>query len=332
MPKEIVEKIKIEIDKAKSILLHCHPSPDPDSVGSSLAMKLALEQLGKKVTLIQGDSMVPEAFEFPGVNTIVKKNFFEIDLKEFDLFIIQDSGSIDRVSEKGSVVFPDEFMTIVIDHHASNPGYGKINLILPNYPATAQILYDLFGELGVKIDHDIALNLFIGIYTDTGGFKYRESSPETLRIAAELAKIAPDYSKVMYIMENSRRKEGLIFESLALSSLKTYFNDEFAIVSVNYDDLQKNKILDEDIFTGYISSKIKSIKGVDFAGTFVEVQPNMVKISLRSGNPDKFDVSKLAVALGGGGHKSASGIKLKMDIPSAIEKVVNTIKELYNLK
>src|SRR3989344_9571766 len=83
-----------EIKKANSILLHCHPSPDPDSVGSVLAMKFALESLGKKVTVIQGDSEIPQAFmHFPGAGDIVQKSFDEMDLKEFDLFIILDSGS-----------------------------------------------------------------------------------------------------------------------------------------------------------------------------------------------------------------------------------------------
>src|SRR3954463_13074656 len=91
--------ILAEIEKASSILLHCHPSPDPDSVGSALAMKFALEQLGKKVTVIRGDSEIPQAFmHFPGAGDIQSKSFGEVDLKNFDLFIIQDSGSPEMIS------------------------------------------------------------------------------------------------------------------------------------------------------------------------------------------------------------------------------------------
>src|SRR4051812_38019854 len=104
--KEQAPIILAEIKKAKSILLHCHPSPDPDSVGSALAMKFALEGLGKKVTVIKGDSDIPEAFNhFPGALEIMAKNFFEIDLSQFDIFIVQDSASIEMISRRGKIEF-----------------------------------------------------------------------------------------------------------------------------------------------------------------------------------------------------------------------------------
>lgn len=328
MSEEIVKDIKSEIDKAGSILLHCHPSPDPDSVGSALAMKLALEQLGKKVTLIKGDSEIPKDFAFPSVETITQKSFDEIKLEDFDLFIILDSASIDRISSKTKIEFPESLMTIVIDHHASNIGYGKINLIDSSYPATAQILFDLFGYMNIKIDHDIALNLFMGIYTDTGGFRYRGSTARTLEIASILAKQAPDFTETILIMENNNRKEKIIFEGLALSSIKTFLNDKLGVVSISYDELVKNNIKEEDILTGFISNKIKSIKGMEIGATLIEVSPDLIKISFRS---DSHDISKLAVALGGGGHKSAAGVKVAMPLLEATEKVVKTVKEMYNL-
>ena len=178
--------ILVEIKKAKSILLHCHPSPDPDSVGSALAMKFALESLGKKATVIRGDSEIPQAFmHFPGADQIVPKNFGEVDLKEFDLFISLDTAAIDRISTLGKLEFPASLFVIDIDHHRTNPGFGAINLIESSYPATAQILFDLFKEWGVPITADMAYNLFIGIYTDTGAFKYRETTVKTFAIAAE---------------------------------------------------------------------------------------------------------------------------------------------------
>ena len=104
--KKLAPEILDVIKKSESILLHCHPSPDPDSVGSALAMKFALQSLGKKVTIIAGDSPVPSAFShFPGFAEIIPKNFFEIDLAAFDLFIIQDSGSLDRISKKAQLFF-----------------------------------------------------------------------------------------------------------------------------------------------------------------------------------------------------------------------------------
>jgi phosphoesterase RecJ-like protein len=329
--KDIAPEILKEIKKAKSILLHCHPSPDPDSVGSALATKFALEQLGKKITVIKGDSDIPKAFDFPGVETIVSKNYFEVDLKNFDLFIIQDTGSLQMISTKAEIVFPEHLMTIVIDHHASNTGYAKLNCIDSTYPATGQLLFDLFTEMGINIDHDIALNLLMGIYTDTGGFKYGGDMVETLRIASVLAKKAPEFTKVINTMENSNRKESLIFEGTALSSFRTYCGGKLGIVSVSNDEILKNSFNDDDMFTGLIANKVKSIIGIEISAILVEKEPNLVKVSIRSRDALKYDISKLALALGGGGHKAAAGVKMKMTLSEAISKLVNTTKEIYNI-
>jgi phosphoesterase RecJ-like protein len=328
-----------EIQKAKNILLHCHPNPDPDSVGSSLAMKLVLEQMGKKVTLIKGDSNIPKAFVFPGVETITQKNYFEIDIKDFDLFIILDSGSVDMISRrskeygKDSVVFPENLTTVVIDHHASNKGYGKINCVDTAYPASAQILYDLFKEMNIKIDHDIALNLFMGIYTDTGAFKYEYDCDmaETIKIASELALLAPDYRKTIFTMENSNSKEAIIFEGLAFSSLKTFCDGKIAITSVSFDEIEKNGITEDDLSSSEVVNTIKSIIGFDIAVSMVEKKKGSIKLSFRTRDKEKYDVSKLAVALGGGGHKGAAATNLNMTTKEAIDKVVETAQKLYNL-
>jgi phosphoesterase RecJ-like protein len=329
--KNIAPEILKEIKKANSILLHCHPSPDPDSVGSALATKFALEQLGKKVTIIKGDSDIPSAFVFPGVETIIPKNYFEIDLKDFDLFIIQDTGSTQMISALGEIVFPDHMMTITIDHHASNIGYAKLNCIDSTYPATGQLLFDLYNEMGIKIDYNIALNLFMGIYTDTGGFRYGGNMVETLRVASLLAKIATDFQKTIYHMDNSNRKESLIFEGILLSSFRTYLGDRLGIVFISNEEIIKNGFNSDDMFTGSVSNKIKSIIGVEISAVLVEKEPNLVKISIRSRDAQRFDISKLAVALGGGGHKAAAGVKLKMSLNDAIDKLVNTTKEIYNI-
>lgn len=326
-----MDQIKTAIENSKNVLLHCHPSPDPDSVGSALAMKFALEQLGKKVTLIKGDSDIPKAFSFPGIDSIVQKNFFEIDLKEFDLFIILDSGSKEMISNKAEIIFPEHLNTLVIDHHFSNKGFGKVNFVDSSYSSCCELLFNIFKFLGINITHDIALNLFIGIYTDTGGFRYGKNGDKTLKVASELASIAPDYQKVISIMENSNTKESLVFEALAMSSIKTFFDDKFVIASIRYEDLVKNNIKDDDRFTGGIINKIKSVVTTQIALTIVEVEPNSLKLSFRTRDENIFDVSKIAVALGGGGHKPAAGAKLKMSVPDAIEKVVNMAKEIYNL-
>jgi phosphoesterase RecJ-like protein len=322
---QILEAIK----KAKNILLHLHPRPDGDSVGSSLAMKGALEGMRKSVTLIKGDSILPAYLShLPGFNTIVEKNIFEIDLSQFDLFIIQDSAALEKVTGLGEIVFPSTLKTVVIDHHASNQSFGEINLIDPSYPAVCQMLVDLFNEWKIAISHDMAICLFAGMYTDTGGFKYSGVSSKTFSAAAQLVAIAPDCNKAISLMENQNTKEKIAYEALALSSISTHLNDTLAISAVSFEQLKEKGIPREEA-KGEIANILKSVVGWEIGASLVEEAPNEVKLSMRAKIGSEYDLSKVALALGGGGHKAAAGVSLKMSLNEALEKVVGTIKSLY---
>ncbi len=330
--KEKAPLILEEVKKATSILLHCHPSPDPDSVGSALAMKFALEQMGKSVTVIRGDSEIPSAFShFPGVASIVPKNFLETDLTEFDLFIAQDSGSIEMISRKGEVVFPSTLKVIVIDHHRTNLGYGSLNLVDSSYPATAQILFDLFKEWNVKLTSEIAANLFIGTYTDTGGFKFEGTNSHTFRAASELAEVFPDFPKLIDAMENSSTPGALAFQGHALASTETFLNGTLALSAVPFSFLAKESIDPEDSGAGMISTIMKKVGSWGIVGSMVELEPGRTKVSFRCRDSNTYDVSKLAVALGGGGHKAAAAALIALPLDEAKKLVVTKVKEVYNL-
>lgn len=321
-----------EIKKASSILLHCHPLPDPDSVGSVLAMKSVLEQMGKKVTAIRGDSDIPKGFmHFPGVSTIQSKTFSKVELKDFDLFISLDSGSENMVSQEKPPVFPLAIKTIVIDHHATNEEYGEINLVDTTSPAAAFVLFQLFELWNVTMTHDIALNLFMGIYTDTGGFRYPPTDYRVIEAASKLAKIAPDFTETIFTMENSQSKESIYFQALALSSVETFLGDNIAIATVSYDEIVAKKIPDECVRGISISNILKSVIGWNVGVSMIERKPGEVKASFRTRDRDAYDVSKLAAAVGGGGHRASSGAVLKMSLDEAKSLVVAKAKELYNL-
>ncbi|MBP6858235.1 MAG: bifunctional oligoribonuclease/PAP phosphatase NrnA [Candidatus Pacebacteria bacterium] len=324
--------ILAEIQKAKSILLHCHPSPDPDSVGSALAMKFAVEQLGKKATVIKGDSDIPQAFmHFPGAKDIVMKNFFEVDLSEFDLFLCLDTAALGRVSTIGAVEFPSSLKVVDIDHHPTNPGFGTINLIEASYPATAQILFDLFKEWNIEITSDIAANLFVGIYTDTGGLKFSGVTPQTFQAAGELAAQCPNFSRIISVMENSNTVSDLHFKGLALTALEPMLGGKVGLAVVSLDELLAKNIADDSVSAGSISSVLRTVGEFDVVGALIEAEPGMVRASFRSKDANTFDVSALAAAFGGGGHRAAAGTLIALPLAEAKQKVVEKIKELYNL-
>jgi phosphoesterase RecJ-like protein len=334
---EIKEKaplILAEIRKAKSILLHCHPSPDPDSVGSALAMKFAIEQLGVKATVIKGDSDIPEAFmHFPGADQILMKSFWEIDPNDYDLFIIVDSALSGVSRLKPITELPSSMMVINIDHHKTNKGDGKINLVDPSYPAVAQLLYDLFIEMGMNITPEIAGNLFMGIYSDTGGFKYEGVNPATYSSVAELIRIRPDFSRMVAVMENSNTIDDLTFKGLALVSMETACDNNILLSVIPFSSIESKKIPDISISAGKVSTELRTIKGFGLFVAMIEPRPNKIKLSFRTSDSDKYDVSLLAASLGGvgGGHKAAAGAVLDMSLEEAKALVVSKAKELYNL-
>jgi bifunctional oligoribonuclease and PAP phosphatase NrnA len=325
-------KLWRKIRKADRILLHCHPSPDPDSVGSVLAMKWALESKGKKVTVIAGDSEIPPAFmHFPGAAEIVKKNFSEVDLKDFDLFISLDSSTPEMISRKNPPVFPLSIPTIVIDHHASNKGYADDNFIDISSPSVTYILFKLFRDWNIEITEEMAANLFIGMYTDTGGFRFPPTDHKVLRAAAELACIYPLYTTLIFTMENSQEKDAIYGQALALGSIKTYHNDKLVISAVSHAAISEKNISSSAISEGYIANILKSVVGWDVAASMVEIEPGKVKVSFRTRDVSKYDLATLATSLGGGGHKAASGVVFTTSLDEAVGKVVETVKVLYNL-
>jgi|CXWL01.1.fsa_nt_gi phosphoesterase RecJ-like protein len=328
MAPSVLETIK----KSKHILLHCHPYPDPDSIGSVLATSSVLKKMGKIVTPIIGDSRYPDNLtSLPNREWLVLKKYSEIDLSQFDLFIILDSSSPSQVTQLTDVVFPKNLKTVVIDHHRTNKGFGDMNLIDTESSSTSQILYDLFKIWGIKIDSDEAICLLLGIYADTGGFKYQNANYETLMVASELAKIYPNYHKFVFDLDNYRQPVELEMMGLALTSIEKYFNEKVVFSVIPYEDLKKRGISKESAMEGLIGNTLRSVMGWDLVASLVEAEPNVVTVSLRTRDESSFDVSKIAMAIGekGGGHKGAAGTTLRLPMDAAKIALVDKIGEVF---
>ena len=321
-----------EIDRANNILLHLHPGPDGDSLGSSLAFFHVLRKMRKTVTLISGDSPFPQKFQnVPGAKYVTQQNFTQLDLSKFDLFIIHDSSSPTQVTRMGELKFPKNLKTIAIDHHASNEKFADINLVMPKYTSTAQVLYELFQLRKIKITKNIAACLFIGVYTDTGAFRYFNPTYKTFDMASRLAKIYPKFSQLIFDIENNDHPDYLKFISLALSSIENHLNDHLAIASLSYQQIKDNK-LDIDMINNYsvVTNMLKGVIGWDIAITLVESKKGLVKVNFRTRDAKTFNVAKLAVATGsGGGHPGAAGATLQKSLPEAKKYLIDLVKKLH---
>jgi len=321
-----------EIDRSKKILMHLHPSPDGDCTGSSLAFYHVLTSLGKEVTLIQGDSEFPKnLLSLPGADKITPKNITQIDMSQYDLFIILDSSSPKQITKISELKFPKKLRTIVIDHHQSNDKFAKLNLVLPSYSSTAQLVYELLTYKKIKITPKVAACIYVGIYTDTGGFRYFNPTFKTFNIASQLAKIYPKFPKLIFDIENNDSPDRLKFISLLLGSVETFLANHVAVAKISYQDITKNN-LNVNSIGGYseIANTIKAVTGWNIAFTLVEIQPEVVKVSFRTRNSELYDMSKIALATKcGGGHKAAAGATLNMSLDKAQELILSIIKKLY---
>lgn len=322
--------IKEVIDNASRILLHCHPSPDPDSVGSSLAMYHALRGMGKDVTVISGDSPKPENLSvLPGFDQIKAQTYGETDLSEFDLFIILDSGAIQMVSRLTPVEFPEHLKTIVIDHHASNIGYADINLVEAEYPAAAQVIYDLLVSLGVSITPEIAICLFVGIYYDTGGFRFRPVTTRTFEVAAALVSSYPNFSEIISAISDNIDPSQLKFQAVAFERIELFGHDQVAVISLPYELLQQYEFKEDATKNQSFSNILISVRGWNIGVSVIEKEPGFNRISFRAKEKSGFDLTKVAGLLGGGGHKPAAGALVEGTNEEAKAKVVEAIYTAY---
>lgn len=189
-----LDEILKEINKAQSIIILAHESPDGDAIGSCLAMKLAIQSLGKKPDVIVSE--YPRLFNFlPGRNEIKE----DTEIEKYDLAIALDCANLKRLV--GSKHFENAKKTIVIDHHGSNNMYGDLNYVNPVSPACCEILIGMFEYFGIEITKEIGTCILTGIITDTGGFQYASTTAETFEFTAELLRkgvnVADIYKRVL---------------------------------------------------------------------------------------------------------------------------------------
>jgi len=294
-------------------------------------MYVFLKRLKKKVTLISGDSSVPQSFRnLSLVDKIVEKNFFEVDLKEFDLFLALDTSSREQISKLGTIKFPRHLTVVNIDHHVSNRGIGKYNLIDKKSPANCQILYEFFEKNRIKIDRKMALYLILGIYGDTA-FKYEKTTYRTFEIIAKLTKINKNFHSPIFDLDNSNSPEKIKVMVLALNNIENYFDDKIAISNLRFDDLCQNDLVNIGRENTDIPNLLKSVITWQIGVQFTEYQKDKIKISMRTRDSKKYDLIKIAKKLGGGGHNSAAGATLSMPFDQAKELFLKTAKKVYNL-
>lgn len=320
-------KIKTEIKKSKNILLTLHNHPDSDSLGSNLALFQYLKKINKNVTLISGDSEIKSKNSFfPFFDQITPKNISQININDFDLFIICDA-LYEQVSFSYDVEsIAKKIKKIVFDHHPRQTIKSIARLYSLKATSTSELVYDYLTAIKFPIDSDIAICLMLGIYEDTSGFENLNSTPKGAMAFANLVKKVPNFGRLIFEFKNNSDPQEIEFIKLALSKYSTYLNNTIAISTISYQELQDSKIEPEYIQKTFMSQFLRRCNHWKITGSIVEKEKGVSGVSLRS-RGQEFDLSLVADKLGGGGHKVAAGATILLDSESALKLVLKTIEE-----
>jgi phosphoesterase RecJ-like protein len=293
-----------------------HIRPDGDAVGSVLGLGLALQAVGKNVQMILEDG-IPKTFRhLHGSDQILNQIRFPIDCS-----IILDCSDKNRT---GNIFSSDIVPDINIDHHKTNVGFGKINIINVASTSTTEMLSELLPIWGVEINQQVAEALLTGMITDTIGFRVPSVTPNTLRIAAELyekgANLPNLYAKALLGRSyRAARYWGAGLSALRLDNrllwTKLTLEDRIAVKYPGRDDAD-------------LINMLQSVEGADIFIIFVEQSEDKVKVSWRARKG--FDVSTIATSFGGGGHAPAAGAEIKGKIDDVIENVLSETRTLLN--
>ncbi len=301
-----------------NILIICHKNPDGDTLGSAAALYWALKALRKNAAIICHDD-IPPRYDYMQIE--VFENQFEpqfvvaIDLASVQLF---GENTVDWSTK----------CDLSIDHHPTNTGFAKQTFLNETAAATAEMMYRLLIDMNIAITPVIANCLYTGIATDTGCFKFTNTTGTTHKIAAELIELGADFINLNSILFESKSPRRLKIESLALHSLEYYYSGRCAVIIVTRENVEETGVDNTDLegLTGIP----RAIEGVEVGITMRQQPTGSYKVSIRTSK--HVNACNIATRLGGGGHRQAAGCEIIGSVEFAKTAILAEIAKELNLE
>ena len=319
----MINKVVELLKSASSVAIYSHINSDCDAMGSSLALKEALEMLGKKVD-VYSNSTFPASFAFYGDLSFVNKKTQD----KYDVAVCLDTANEARLGKFKYTYRKGVKNVLVIDHHqAANEMFGKVNYVL-NAAATAEMLYDIIVALGVKLNTKISKFLLSGILTDTGRFTHSVNEKTFIVVSKLLAVGGFQIEDVVNPIFNSMSSNTFQMLKKAYNQMEFYSEGKFALVIFKRSDfLETGTTLDDTDAFPDLPLQLESVKFCILAS---EDDKGYFRVSLRS----KGDISARAVAesFGGGGHLNASGCKIFGEYEDVKQKLIDSTLSVLGWK
>ena len=310
------KNIRKTLKKSRTAVIISHIDPDYDSIGSTIALARLLRAL-KIRSVMYCESPVPSAYSFiPHIKNVVNnvpRN------KKFDLAITVDSADLKRTGTKFDLKRSAK-KVINIDHHPDNTMFGDINHVR-KVSSVAELIYGLSKYLKIRITKDVAICLYTAMVTDTGSFRYENTTPDTFRMAADLVCLGADPDWISTKIYDTKSKEALKALAEALSNFKTLKSGKVVWATLSKRSIDRMKAKGED-FTGIIDM-LRSLETAEVALLFREESAGCIKVNFRS--KKYVNVQKIAGMFGGGGHIRAAGAVIEGNLSKIQNKVLKAV-------
>ena len=304
--------------KAKRMALIAHVSPDGDTVGATLALRLAFLSLGKAVDVVC-DGDVPRSMQFlPGFDAFLKPDQAQ---GPYDTAIAVDVSDRSLLG-KSEAVFDSAQVRMVIDHHATNPAYGDVNFIRGGESACCLLAYEVILALGVPMDVPMGTCLMTGLSTDTGHFQYPCTTEAALACAAHLRGLGVDISYITRMMYRTQPMERVKITRIAYDRMRFVLGGQVGVIELTRQDLEETGCTFGQA-DGLVNRALE-VEGVRMA-VLASERDEGIKMSLRAVEPDT--VNDIAQRFGGGGHAQAAGCTIPAPLDEAVRMVLAAMEE-----
>ncbi len=317
-----LKKICASVKKYNNFLITAHTSPEGDAIGAELGFYNLIKKLGKCGVIVNEDAL-PYGYDFLPGNKIIRRRGKGYNYIDFDCFVVLDCSDLKRTGEVYKLNISNK-PVLNIDHHISNRFFGDVNWVDPSASSCSEMIYKLHKRLHAPMDKDTALALYTGMMTDTGSFRYSNTSAFTHQAVSELLEFGINVTQVYRnTYENIPLSDVKLLLKL-LVKVEFYHRGKIAGFKITQDLLRgRNSCID---LADFVLSFGRAIKGVEVVVVFKEnLKCNKeVRVNLRS--QGKVDVNKIASLFGGGGHKAAAGCTLHGDIAQVSKKVLAGIR------
>lgn len=310
----LLEKLK----GARSVSILGHVRPDGDAYGSTLGLGLSLREAGKEVFFFNQEGMSPAYAFLPGSDQLQAT---PAEAPACDLVISVDTSVENRLGP--AFMGWNRKVDLNIDHHVSNTNYGILNLVDPSLPATAALLLRIIQAGGLPLPPFTAANLFVGLSTDTGSFRYRGTTADTFQAAADLVRAGADSAELSRQCYQSVTPQKFELTRLALQTIRFEKDSRLGVMELTPEMFQASGASSAD--TEGLIDFLQDIQSVSLAALFEFRDSNTLKVSLRS--KGEINVSQLASEFGGGGHPAAAGINLQGNVREMQNKILDRLRQ-----